>query len=132
MVKMQPYVKMWYDYLEEGKIMGLKCKKCGAYEFPPVPVCNSCSGTELEWVEMKGTGKLISFSIMQLMDKVQVKYGRRYIGQVQLTEGPAFTATLEDFDLNKREELYDRLPADVNLGIMQFDGFKFVSFKLKD
>lgn len=59
---MEPILKRWYDSLKEGKILGLRCKKCGATEFPPVPVCNVCSSTSMEWVEMSGEGELISFS----------------------------------------------------------------------
>lgn len=132
MTTMQPYVKEWYDYLEEGKIMGLKCKKCGAYEFPPVPVCNECSSTDMEWVEMSGKAKLVGFSVMQLLDKVQVKYGQRIIGQAVFEEGPAITATVEGWDKDNAAALYDHLPMDVELGIKQFDGFKFVSIKIKD
>jgi len=134
MATMQPYVKKWYDAVEDGKITGMRCKRCGAYEFPPVPVCNACSSTDLEWVEMSGKGKLVSFSVMQLLDKVQIKYGRRVIGQVVLEEGPAFTATVEGVEPTPEatRDLYDRLPIDVTMGIMQLDGFKFPSFRLSE
>ncbi len=131
MIKIESHVKKWYDHLEEGKIMGKKCPACGATEFPPVPVCNNCSNTNLEWVEMKGQGKLVSFSVMRFMDAIQSKYGPKVIGQVELDEGTSFTASLEDYDLEKVDELYDLLPADVTMEIIQKDGFKFVSFKLK-
>ena len=44
--------------LNEEKIMGSKCKKCGALALPPRPICVSCFSSEMEWVELKGTGKL--------------------------------------------------------------------------
>ena len=61
MVEMQPVTKMWYDYLNEGKLMGLKCGHCGTIEFPPVPVCNSCGKHDMEWTEISGDAKLVSF-----------------------------------------------------------------------
>ncbi len=132
MTKMEPYVKKWYDYLEEGKIMGLKCKKCGAYEFPPVPVCNKCSSYDLEWTTMKGTGKLVSFSIYRFLDPVSAKYGPRIVGQVELDEGSAFTASLEGWDMEKGTELYDMLPVPVDLEIIQRDLYKFVAFRIRE
>ena len=62
---MEPIVKKWYDGLNEGKLLGLKCKRCGTVEFPPFPVCNTCSCTDLEWIEISGEGMMDSFA-MQL------------------------------------------------------------------
>ena len=53
-IRRQPIVKQWYDYFGVGKIMGLKCTSCDGYEFPPVPICSSCAGTDLHWTEMSG------------------------------------------------------------------------------
>lgn len=55
---MQPVTKMWYDYLNEGKLMGLKCEHCGQMEFPPVPVCNTCGKHEMEWAPITGRQSL--------------------------------------------------------------------------
>ncbi len=50
------------DYLAEGKLMGTVCKKCGNKYFPPRMDCAQCFGDELEWFEIKGPGKLITYS----------------------------------------------------------------------
>lgn len=112
--------------------MGLKCKRCGAYEFPPMPICNECASTDMEWVEMKGTATLVSFTVMRILDDIQIKYGQRLIGQAQLEEGPAITTTIEGVGIDDAEKLYERLPLKCTLGIKQFDGFKFVSAVVKD
>lgn len=41
-IKLEKVVQKFYDNLEEGKITGRKCLKCGAVEFPPVYACNKC------------------------------------------------------------------------------------------
>ena len=41
-IELEKVVQKFYDNLEEGKITGKKCTKCGAVEFPPVYACNSC------------------------------------------------------------------------------------------
>ena len=55
------------DYLEKGKVMGTQCKDCGALYFPPRSDCSKCLDSNMEWFEVSGTGKLLSFS--------ELKYG---------------------------------------------------------
>ena len=55
------------DYLEKGKVMGTKCKDCGALYFPPRSDCSKCLDSNMEWFQVSGTGKLMSFS--------ELKYG---------------------------------------------------------
>ncbi len=49
-------------YLELGKVMASRCKKCGATYFPPKADCPSCLSSEVEWFEVKGEGKLRSYT----------------------------------------------------------------------
>jgi uncharacterized OB-fold protein len=55
------------SHLEEGKVMGTKCKDCGALYFPPRSDCYKCLTSNMEWFEVSGIGKLLSFS--------ELKYG---------------------------------------------------------
>ena len=50
------------DYLGQGKVMATRCKSCGATYFPPKMDCPSCLKSDTEWVEVKGSGKLIAYS----------------------------------------------------------------------
>lgn len=49
---LEPIVKTYYKALEEGTILGRKCKRCGHIEFPPYLCCNSCGGLDTEWVDL--------------------------------------------------------------------------------
>lgn len=49
---LEPIVKTYYKALEEGTILGRKCKKCGHIEFPPYLCCNACGGLDTEWVDL--------------------------------------------------------------------------------
>ena len=51
-------------YLEEGKVMATRCKQCQALYFPPKIDCPKCMTSDVEWVELKGEGKLVSYSIV--------------------------------------------------------------------
>lgn len=51
-------------YLEQGKVMATRCKKCGTRYFPPRMDCSSCLQSEVEWFEIKGSGKLLTYAIV--------------------------------------------------------------------
>lgn len=51
-------------YLKQGKIMAARCKKCGASYFPPQVDCPKCLVSDMEWIEVKGNGRLITYSIV--------------------------------------------------------------------
>ena len=50
------------DYLGQSKVMATKCKSCGTMYFPPKMDCPSCLKSDTEWVEVKGSGKLVAYS----------------------------------------------------------------------
>ena len=50
------------DYLEEGKVMGSRCKECGLVFFPPRADCYKCFSSDMEWFEVTGNGKLMAYS----------------------------------------------------------------------
>jgi len=51
-------------YLEQGKVMATKCKKCGATYFPPKLDCPKCLLSDVEWFEIKGSGRLATYTIV--------------------------------------------------------------------
>ncbi|HMB32246.1 MAG TPA: Zn-ribbon domain-containing OB-fold protein [Desulfohalobiaceae bacterium] len=53
------------DYLEQGKVMGTKCRDCGMKFFPPRADCFKCLTSNMDWFEVSEAGKLISFSKLQ-------------------------------------------------------------------
>ena len=61
---MTAITKQWYDYLEQGRLMGLKCKRCGTVHFPPYPICRECSGMDMEWVEVSGEATLEGIALV--------------------------------------------------------------------
>ena len=58
-------VNDFIDYLEQGKIMGTRCKECGAVFFPPRADCYNCFSSDMEWFEVSGKGKLMTYSTLE-------------------------------------------------------------------
>ena len=55
-------VNDFIDTLEQGKVMGTSCKDCGLSFFPPRADCHKCLKSNMEWFEVSGTGKLVTYS----------------------------------------------------------------------
>ena len=60
----QTKVDKFVDLLDEGKVAGTKCKSCGEKYFPPRADCSNCLSSDMEWFEISGPGKLVSFSTL--------------------------------------------------------------------
>ena len=58
-------VNDFIDYLEEGKVMATRCKDCGMIFFPPRADCYRCLASNMEWVAVSGTGKLVTYSKLE-------------------------------------------------------------------
>jgi hypothetical protein len=96
--------------LNEKKIMGSKCKKCGALALPPRPICVSCFGSEMEWVQLKGTGELAAFTSIVVAPPYMLKegFGRGNpytVGVVELDEGVKVVSRIIGVDSKKPEQI---------------------------
>jgi uncharacterized protein len=58
-------VNDFIDRLEQGKISGTKCKTCGKVYFPPRADCHNCLGKDMEWFDVTGKGRLLTFSKLE-------------------------------------------------------------------
>ena len=90
--------------------MGSKCKKCGALALPPRPICISCFSSEMEWVQLKGTGKLAAFTSIVVVPPSMAKegFGRDnpyIVGVVELDEGVKAVARIIGVDPKKPEQI---------------------------
>jgi len=107
------------EYLSEKKLMASKCTKCGALYVPPRPLCNKCFGSEMEWAEMKGKGKLAAFTTIAIAPTLMIEegYGRDNpycTGVVELEEGPKISARILGVDAKKPEEIKIDTPLAVD------------------
>ena len=58
-------VNDFIDKLEEGKVSGTQCKECGEKYFPPRADCCKCFSSDMQWFDVDGTGKLITYSKLE-------------------------------------------------------------------
>jgi uncharacterized OB-fold protein len=108
----------FYRFLDEHKLMGSRCRSCGALYLPPRPLCTACYGEEMEWVEMAGGGKLLAFTTIHVAPTAMIEagYGRDNpycSGIVKLDEGPAVSAQILDVDARRPEQIAIGMPLRV-------------------
>jgi len=105
-------------FLNEEKLMGSRCQKCGAFFVPPRPICTKCYANEMEWVETKGNAKLVTFTCIAIGPPFMIKEGydrkRPYVsGVVELEEGARVVARIEGVDGSKPESIQIGIPLQV-------------------
>ncbi|MCK4786577.1 MAG: Zn-ribbon domain-containing OB-fold protein [Desulfobacteraceae bacterium] len=115
----RPFSDIYYEqYLNEEKLMGSRCKQCGAIFVPPRSLCVKCYSSEMEWVEMKGEGRLAAFTCISVGPPFMIAegYDRKhpYIsGVVELEEGGRVDARIEGVDASQPEDIKIGVPLRV-------------------
>lgn len=102
-------------FLTEEQLKGSKCTKCGRLYVPPRSICPNCYSSDLEWVQLKGSGKLAAFTLIYVAPPAMVSqgYDRNHpycSGVVELDEGERVVARIEGIDPNKPEEIKVGMP----------------------
>ncbi len=84
------YMDKFYDGLEQKKIVGNKCTKCGDVFVPPRKICGKCNVTipfDQNWVNLPNTGTLKNYTIThyKINDRTSRKVKKpQIIGMVQI------------------------------------------------
>ena len=113
-------------YLSEDKLMGSRCKQCGALFVPPRPICVKCTGDDLVWEEMTGAGKLAAFTCISIGPSFMIAEGYNRnnpycSGVVELKEGPRVDARIEGVYPKNPESIMVGTPLTVKFVHGQWD-----------
>ena len=115
----RPFSDISYElYLNEKRLMGARCKGCGTQYVPPRSICVDCYGSEMEWIEMKGRGRLAAFTCINIPPPFMIAqgYNRKNpycTGVVELEEGARVDARIEGVDCAKPEDIKVGMPLKV-------------------
>ena len=83
------------EALKKNKLLGLKCQDCGAITIPPKMVCRKCTGSNMEIVELKGTGKIQTFTTVNVAAEGRENEVPYTIVLVELDEGAWIMGSLK-------------------------------------
>ncbi len=120
------YKIIFKDYskaLKKDKLLGLKCNDCGAVTCPPMMVCQNCASTNQEIVELKGDGKVVTFTTSFINSEGRENELPITIVMVELDEGPWIMGNL--FDLDPRTINMELMGKRVRLGHKVYPGDKY-------
>ena len=53
--------------VKEGKLLGLKCSDCGHIHTIPTVFCDKCQSSNLEYVELPTTGKILTYTVLPMV-----------------------------------------------------------------
>ena len=103
-------IQNYLEFINNKKLMGSKCKKCGAIDVPPRKLCIKCSSTDGEWIEMSGKGKIAAFSCIGVGTTFMVNKGysmkKPYcFSVIELEEGPMVSGQLIGVDETKPDNI---------------------------
>lgn len=142
MYKLRPILKTYYDGLEDGKVQGMKCEACHDVVWPPLPTCQKCGSTELNWFEL-GTKAIIDeirYEDSSVGGDYTFRKANDYFVNKELycicvghfPRGTAqFHGALYGITMENKDELISRLPIEADVEFIQLDGgFKSVGFRI--
>jgi uncharacterized OB-fold protein len=119
-------IQSYLEYINNKKLMGSKCKKCGAVDVPPRKLCIKCNSTDVDWIEMSGNGKIAAFSCISVGTTFMVEKGysmkKPYcFSVIKLNEGPMISGQLLGVDETKPDTIKIETPVKI----------KFIETELK-
>lgn len=124
----------WERFLSEGRLMGVRCRSCGALSAVPRAPCGGCREGDLEWVEFSGRGTVEGFTVVHVPPTplCAAGFGRENpygAAVIRLAEGPAITARLLGFDPRQPEGV--RVGASVRAAFLGEGGRTVLAFRLE-
>ncbi len=58
-----PDTRPFWQAAKEGRLVVQRCRSCGPHYFYPRSGCPHCGSTDVEWSEVSGHGRLVSYVI---------------------------------------------------------------------
>ena len=111
-------IQSYLEYINSKKLMGSKCKKCGAVDVPPRKLCIKCNSTDVDWIEMSGNGQIAAFSCISVGTTFMVEKGysmkKPYcFSVIKLDEGPMVSGQLLGVDESKPDTIKIETPVKI-------------------
>ena len=105
-------ISSFKQFLAEGRIMGSRCRGCGAVILPPRPICPECGDRDLEWIELKGTGTVQAYTVIHVPLTRMRDRCPYACGVVKLDSGPSITGLILDVPEGEKLKVGKKVKAE--------------------
>jgi len=124
----KPTVEEYLQNIQDGHFKAYKCVDCGMVIAPPSGSCYGCGSSKMEWTEVSGKGKLVSFTVIHIAPDEFAEEAPYYIAIVELAEETRVSARLLGYDPLKPEEV--KIGTDVKMEYETIEsGKKYLAFR---
>lgn len=100
--KIYPTVENFYKFCSNRELKGVKCQECSNIFFPPKLLCPKCNSSNLDWIDLKGKGILLTYSVVHVAPLEFESITPYIVGIVKLEGGISLPGIIK---LNKIEEV---------------------------
>jgi hypothetical protein len=80
-------IEQFYKFIENGKLMSVRCTECGKVMLPPKPICDECLSDKLEWKQLAPRGKLETYTVIHVAPTQFQSLAPYAVGIVKLQDG---------------------------------------------
>lgn len=94
-------IEQFYKFVSERKLRAAKCKKCGTMLLPPRPMCTKCFSSDMEWVELKNKGRLLTYTVIHVSPKQFELLIPYVVGIVKLEDGLKLPGMIQGVEREK-------------------------------
>ena len=89
-------ISSFYKFVGENRLMAAKCIECGNVLLPPKPMCTKCLSTNLKWIELEGTGTLLSYTVIHVAPEQFQSMTPYTVGIVEFKNGLRLPGMIRD------------------------------------
>lgn len=65
MSMLPPEFRPFYEHVASGRLCFPQCEACRRFHWYPMPLCPHCLSDRIAWVQVAGTGRLFSWTVIR-------------------------------------------------------------------
>jgi hypothetical protein len=92
-------ITRFVEELMNDRLMGTRCKKCGAKYLPPRAHCK-CGSANMEWYEAPRRGKILTYTPVEIPPESMSKYAPYIVAVAELEDRTRLLAQLTGVTIN--------------------------------
>lgn len=96
--RVSTFTRPFWDALAAGCLISTRCRQCSRISFPPKPLCRSCWSEDIDWIDLRPSGTLYSFTRVHVVPRAFLADALYDIGIVDLADGVRLMCRLLDVD----------------------------------